>query len=196
MLYDEKHDGGGSWMAPHFADTVSQYRRRYSRVCEFCSGPGFIGFEILNRDLCDSLCLIDINPEVEENICKTNPDVTFYHSDCFDEVPDHELFDLIVANPPHANEQNRREGLRPRDNRIWQDLDWAVHRKFYSQVSQYMMHNAIVVMIENSQYSSVNDFWNMSWDGGLEMIDSYPAGNPKFYYIILRNQRVAHHSHV
>ena len=77
---------------------------KVSRICEFGSGPGFIGFSLLSNGLCDSLCLIDINPEavklckktIQEN--KLESKVSIYLSDGLSNIPSSEKWDLVVSN--------------------------------------------------------------------------------------------------
>ena len=35
---------------------------KQARVFEWCAGPAFIGFSLLGKGQCETLCLADINP--------------------------------------------------------------------------------------------------------------------------------------
>jgi hypothetical protein len=79
---------------------------KQSRVFEWCSGPGFIGFSMLAHGLCETLCLADINDEAVEACQKTIRDnrlearVAVYESDNLTNIPREEQWDLVVGNPP------------------------------------------------------------------------------------------------
>src|SRR5579885_989403 len=66
ICYLEKLDGGGIALEKDFVALVKQRFGKVNRICEWCSGPGFIGFSLLAHGLCSTLCLIVINPEAVE----------------------------------------------------------------------------------------------------------------------------------
>lgn len=61
VYYLPNLDGGGVGFAPDFLAIVGEKFGKVRRVCEFGSGPGFIGFALLASGLCERLCLIDIS---------------------------------------------------------------------------------------------------------------------------------------
>ena len=109
MFYTPEMDGGGSWFGQEYADIIREYYpgRTFKRCYEWCAGPGFIGFNILDHGLAESLCLSDIyDPAVE--LCKRTAKhsnnqhrVSAYLFRDLDLLPAREQFDLVVANPPH-----------------------------------------------------------------------------------------------
>ena len=61
-------NGGGSFFGQDYIPTIQRKYpgRKFPKVFEWCSGPGFIGFSILSHGLCDRLCLNDLyNPALE-----------------------------------------------------------------------------------------------------------------------------------
>jgi len=87
VAYLPKLDGGGSETYKEFIVIVKKTIGKVDRICEFCAGPSFIGFSLLAEGLCNSLCLVDINPEaikaIQETIKLNNlqDKVTVYQSD-------------------------------------------------------------------------------------------------------------------
>ena len=70
------------------------------------------------------------------------------------------------------------------------DKDWDLHRKFYSQIKNYMQPGGYVVMQENTQGGmDVETFREMVESGGGEIIDWIQSkditgkSNPMYYMI-------------
>jgi methylase of polypeptide subunit release factors len=139
-----------------YEDPAAPFNRVYEKAFEWCSGPGFIGLHLLEMGICKKLCLADINPQAIESIRNTVKEngledrVSFYLSDNFKSVPDHEKFDLIVSNPPnyfalnpeHNLYQQWKDDLRPNDP------DWKLHKEFYSTVIPHLLPNAVLLIEE------------------------------------------------
>ena len=149
----EHLDGGGSIFGQDFIPVVKEIFGKVPRICEFACGPGYIGFSLLAHGLCDSLCLIDINPEAVE-ICKKTikenkleDKVSVYLSDGLSDVPLTEKWDLVVSNPPHASkfpdEKFRDWNLRSVDS------NFEIHEKFYSKVNGFLKPDASILFQEN-----------------------------------------------
>ncbi len=73
VQHDSWMDGGGTWFGQEYIDIVQQ---RYSgqtfeRCYEWCSGPAFIGFGLLDHGLCRSLCVSDIYPDAIARVQET-----------------------------------------------------------------------------------------------------------------------------
>ena len=115
VAYLPKLDGGGSETYKEFIVIVKKTIGKVDRICEFCAGPSFIGFSLLAEGLCNSLCLVDINPEaikaIQETIKLNNlqDKVTVYQSDGLSNVPKTEKWDLVVSNPPHFHAKTQEE---------------------------------------------------------------------------------------
>ena len=69
---------------------------------EICSGPGFIGYDLLESGIASHVDLADKNPEVLEYINMTNKKsghrTRFYQSDALDNVPEYE-YSIVIGNP-------------------------------------------------------------------------------------------------
>src|SRR3990167_6762042 len=62
VFYLPELHGGGMDFGQDYLPVVRKLFGKVDYVCEFASGPGFIGFSLLANDLCKKLCLVDINP--------------------------------------------------------------------------------------------------------------------------------------
>src|SRR3989344_3099040 len=152
VYYLAELDGGAlDFGEEAFTNTVKKKYRKVGTVCEFCAGPGFIGFALLARGLCKKLCLVDINPIAIECCKKTIKEnglgkrVTTYVSDGLKHVPKKEVWDLVVSNPPHFDgtvEMYKKDIIAI-------DPGWVIHEKFYKDVPQHLSKNGSVLFLEN-----------------------------------------------
>jgi predicted RNA methylase len=158
VRYLEHLDGCGTEMAVPFVTFVkNRYPgKKFGKIFEWCSGPGFIGFALLREGLCERLCLADINPEAIECVAETvkqnglQDRVSYYLSDNLDDVPHSEVFDLVVANPPnyyainpeHPEFEAMKNDLRPNDP------GWTIHRRFYAQIAAHLAPGGLLLISE------------------------------------------------
>ncbi len=153
--YAPELQGGGPALArPFLAYLRHAGRPQYGRCFEWCAGPGFIGITLLRAGLVSELVLADKNPAVEPWVEKTREanglPLTYYQSDNFRDIPEHERFDLVVANPPNYFRLNpehpKYAALRddPRPN----DRDWRIHRQFYATVRAHLNPGAELFISE------------------------------------------------
>lgn len=188
ICYLEKLDGGGIALEKDFVALVKQCFGKVNRICEWCSGPGFIGFSLLAHGLCSTLCLIDINPEAVE-ACRATIErnhleqtATVYLSDCLDSIPEDERWDLVVGNPPHIDAQRPYAHLGSRT--LYLDEGWSIHNKFYRQVGKHLTQNGNVLLIEHASFSQPETFRSMIEAGGLVPVSTYRTQLPsRLYYI-------------
>ena len=192
-------NGGGTLLSGPLCDFIEErYPKRY-RVCfEWCSGPGYIGFELLQRGLVERVVFADINPDAIDCVTETtvlaglNGEVSAYVSDYMQDVPEELKFDLVVGNPPnycginleHPAGEMMRDDLRPFDK------DWRIHRAFYSQISNYLRPGAHLFITEINPWSDqvyippfeavpydirprppIEDFKEMIKAGGLTFVE-------------------------
>jgi methylase of polypeptide subunit release factors len=164
VFFTPELDGGGSGYGQDFVHFVRANFPRQRRVFEWCAGAGFIGFSLLAHDLCDTLCLADINPAAVEACRHTITEnglherATVYQSDCLRRIPLEERWDLVVANPPHSGtDEMIREIKRP--TIIYQDVGWRLHEEFFSTVGRFLAPESQLLIQENFKFSSVATFW-------------------------------------
>jgi methylase of polypeptide subunit release factors len=191
-------DGGGSWFGQEYASII-QHRypnRVFERCYEWCAGPAFIGFNILDHGLCKSLCVSDIYASAIDRVKET---AEFNRLDCVSAyatgtvagLPEHEMFDLVVANPPHFLSCPGDDNYQ----RIAVDKDWAAHQEFFENISKHLLPGGIILLQEN-QAGSLNrerDFEPFITAAGLEItavVNSPahydPLQHTQIYYIEIR----------
>lgn len=159
VIYEPAVDGGGMRSAPPLIAFIQKRfgkNRRFGTVFEWCAGPGFIGFGLLAEDMCDSLCLADLNPKAIECVNKTvrannlQGRVRAYVSDNMRSVPEHERFDLVVGNPPSFCALNPAHPFYVHldGNMLSHDPDWRIRSDFYRQITPFLNPKAQVVVLE------------------------------------------------
>lgn len=178
VVYDKSNlNGEGHTVGQDYIRALLELGlKRCEWIFEFCSGPGYIGYSLLANGFCDKLTLADINPEAVTIVRKTARHskiehlVNIYQSDCLEQIPTQERWDLVVSNPPHFIPRG------PQDTNIKAfDPDWSIHRRFYSQVKQFMKPGGLVVMMENSKGSEVDIFKPMIEVGGGKFVTWKPG---------------------
>lgn len=178
VSYLPQLDGGGRDFGQDFIPVVRSRLGKVGRICEFGCGPGFIGFSLLAHGLCDSLCLIDVNPEAVKMVRRTIKEnhlegkVSVYLSDGLKSVPQKEKWDLVVSNPPHfGGKKSEWKG----DLRIF-DPGWNIHKEFYSRVRSFLNRYGSVIFVENEMGAGM-DMWRPYIDrNGLELREIFKVG--------------------
>jgi methylase of polypeptide subunit release factors len=187
VCYVDELVGGGQTYGQDYVTYLPRHVGKINRLFEWCSGPGFIGFSLLAHGLCDTLCLADVSEAAVEACRETvrrnrlEDRVDVYLSDGLQDVPMSESWDLVVGNPPHWGTD---EELKLGPKLICNDPEWLVHRDFYSNVGRFLNPDANVIIQENSDRSSIEDFAPMIEKGGLRFVntDQCPA-NSHIYYV-------------
>src|SRR5262249_25640819 len=86
--------------------------------------------------------------------------VSIYESDALDQIPEREMWDLVIANPPHFKDQHHGS-IRH------YDPDWIIHQKFYGAIKGHLNSEGVVLIQENFEGSDPMDFTGMIESGGL-----------------------------
>ena len=155
------------------------------RCLEFCAGPAFIGFALVAAGVCDTLALSDRNPEAVAAINETlaHPSnawlagrVQPYLSDGLAAIPSHEIWDLVVANPPHFASADWDPTIL--EFGVTGDRGWALHRAFYAGVRAHLRGNGRIIFQENGQTSEIASFYDMIRAGGLKLMRAEPSVAP------------------
>lgn len=193
VAYKIHLDGGGMSQSESFTQFIRDRfpGRKFFKTLEWCAGPGFIGFHLLNQGISDYLCLSDINEEAIECIERTiqlnklEDRVSVYPSDNLKGIPKDEKFDLIIANPPWAYKVTN--DVNPL---ISSDPGWKLHEEFYKNIKSFLFPGGIVCLtcykpFDKKPYASyvpdvpwddrpeepVTVFEKMIRAGGLELKD-------------------------
>ena len=185
VTYEENLNGGGMRFGQQYIPVIKEKFGKVDHIFEFCSGPGFIGFSLLANNLCDKLTLADINPEAiracNETIKNNNLEskVSAYVSDCLDNIPETEKWDLVVSNPPHTFCSSEDEYKK---NIILYDPHFRIHRKFYNNIRKFLKPTGSVLFQEHTESTNVSDFKEMIETNGLKIVDVFvhtPPFEPK-----------------
>jgi|TARA_R110002051_G_scaffold325625_1_gene429507 methylase of polypeptide subunit release factors len=149
-------NGGGPILAPIFQELLSG--RRFNTAFEWCAGPAWIGMWLLENNICETLVTGDINEETVRLVRKTaktnDYNVRAYTSDNLKSIPKDEKFDLVISNPPnYCNIQRAHTHGYMRDDLRPSDIDWKIHKDFYSNISDHLNDNAIMLISEVEPYS-------------------------------------------
>lgn len=199
LCYSDTNNGGGLFFASDFVNTAKKLwgNRAFNHVFEWCSGPGFLGYALLANNMCNRLTLSDINDSALDEAKHTadtnnlSDRVDVYHSDVWDSVPSEHCYDLIIGNPPwycSTNYWNERWSF---EERIYLDVDWNAHRKFYSEAGNRLTDDGSILLLEGSYGSGLNTWSSMIADAGLKVEDHFlgdwhtPAVGKFSYYIHL-----------
>jgi 16S rRNA G966 N2-methylase RsmD len=188
IFYHPDLDGGGTGYGRRYPRVIKEiYGDKIFKNCfEWCSGPGFIGFELLSENICDNLFLADIYQPALTAINKTVMNLpTKYQNKVHSaqikgiaDLPADWKFDLVVANPPHWNHNMGAfiTNVRFRD-RICQDQDWDLHREFFNHIAPYLNENAVILLQEQSYASGPDMFRSMIEQAGLKVKNCYFEDN-------------------
>jgi methylase of polypeptide subunit release factors len=197
VFYRPGMDGGGTWFGQEYATVLSTlYPNRQFRNClEWCAGPAFIGYNILDHGLCKHLTLIEIHDETAAQSERSRSDshnkcvdqVTIYNSGTISDIPAEKQFDLIVGNPPHFPHAS----VDPDVSRIESDDGWRVHRDFFANVKPRLAPDGVILLQENMIGSTVETFEKCIQHAGLQVRQwfrspkwfKYPEDNCQIYYI-------------
>jgi hypothetical protein len=183
VFYLNKHDGGGSGFGQEYIDVIKQRypNRVFERCFEWCSGPGFIGYGLLDHVLVKSLCLSDIyDPALlcaEEtkyyapNNCQDLVDIYLLKDLAL--LPNKEKFDLIVSNPPHANGFDVEDQWFTNTNRLTSDHNWEAHQNFFLHIKNHLASDGIILLQENHAGSTVETFSHWIRQAGLKITDTF-----------------------
>ena len=190
VYYNEPLHGGGMTFGQEFISAVKNKVGHCQHIFEFCAGPAFIGFSLLAEGLCDKLTVADVNPEavkacgitVKENGLQEK--VNVYLSDCLDDIPETEKWDLVVSNPPHflATDEQYLEDIRR------YDPGWTIHKKFYNDIGKYLKDDGIILFQENMKASKTEDFAEMIAENNLKIVDEFYVTTTSAFYFILSKQ--------
>lgn len=171
LFFTEELNGGGMGFGAEYPEIIRKLypNKIFNHCLDWCSGPGFIGLEILDQGLCKELSLVDIyQPAIDHaqhTITHNNlqNSVTTYCTGDIVTLPNVK-FDLVVSNPPHYNYDGEHPTKRIRD-----DANWDIHRNFYNKIGNFLTDDAVIIMQENMHGSTVDDFREMIESNNLKI---------------------------
>jgi len=191
VYYEGRLDGGGSVQRHDFINALSKNEKKYfNRVFEWCSGPGYIGYNLLDQKMCDQVVFSDIhqhaidfvNITAERNNVKDN--ITTYPVGEINKIPVTEKWDLVLGNPPHCfggegADFSYLEGQGPLEDhgidnlrRLLEDRDYKIHIEFFENIIKYLEPNADVYLSENREDSILKE---LAISNGLSFVEFISA---------------------
>jgi methylase of polypeptide subunit release factors len=200
VYFDSNMNGGGTSFASImpavirdlYPDTV------FNNCFEWCSGPGFIGFDILSHGICNNLWLGDIYKPCITSIEKTidhlpekyKGKVEALHLHCIDVVPDTLKFDLVVANPPHWNTIGESMASKIKFlDRTSADSGWEIHKNFFRNIKKNLAPGGRIFLIEASYASGPDSFKEFIEQSGLKIIRVFwEESMNDFYYLEIQHK--------
>ena len=199
-IYYEPHlDGDGRVFYPEFQRIIKERIGKVNIIYEYCAGPAFIGFSLLEDKMCKKLVLSDIvldsveccKKTIKEN--KLNEKVSLYLSDCLKQIP-LQKWDLVVSNPPHFSKEDNfgfRENGEPTKSIISLDKNWEIHKNFYMNIKKYLNKGGLTLFVENGRGSCPELFKEMIKEGGLKYIDTIKCNlnrPSRFYFTLAKKE--------
>jgi len=160
-------NGGGTILAPIFEKLLRG--KKFNTAFEWCAGPAWIGMWLLENRICKTLVTGDINEKAVKLVRKTaennNYDVRAYVSDNLKSISRDEKFDLVISNPPnYCNIQRSHPFGHLRDDLRPSDIDWKIHKDFYSNIGDYLNDDAVMFISEVELYDKSVYFDNKLYD--------------------------------
>lgn len=167
-------DGGGDDMVEDMMSFIkTSGKSSYNKALDWCAGHGPFGFALLDRKKVEFVTFQDIY-DVAIDACISNAiennlpgKISGYACDSISEIPKHEQFDLVVANPPHCGSSDGLEKNSSYENtkRILVDEDYNAHKDFFSNIKKYLTHDADVYITVPSKQNDGFIYW--ATQGGL-----------------------------
>jgi hypothetical protein len=195
VYYNTALDGGGTSFGMRMNPVIRKIHsnRKFKHCFEWCAGPAFIGFDLLSSGMCDQLYLADIYGPALEAIDKTVQNMPDKYAGRVHSVktlgvadlPQDWKFDLVVGSPPHWDPTIPLmiTQIAFRD-RICADVDWAVHREFFSNIGNHLTDDGVILLQEQTYASGPDMFQHMIDAAGLKIVDCYwEFTRRKIYYI-------------
>jgi methylase of polypeptide subunit release factors len=197
VYHNSLYDGGGTSigydMCKH--QLVLKHISNINTTLEMCSGPGFIGYYLLFNNLTKQLWLSDkfdgVLPGIKETNKSNKVDVSFIHSDCFQNFPKDLKFDLIIGNPPHFQKDEKWIWDRKTKDevdasyRINLDEDLKFHKEFFKNVKNYLNKNGKIIFVENNVFINDKIISELAGNEFKSEVINDVNENKEFYYIIL-----------
>ena len=182
--YLKELDGGGTRVSKYFIKILNKYypNIHFKNCLEWCSGPGFIGFEILSNNICSDISFMDKYQPALDSILETinvnnlNKNIKIYNASKISDIQ-LEKYNLIVGNPPW--QKSMPVGIKSQDLQYVRrniDENLLIHNEFFVNVDKLLVDNGVVIIAAATyKYTCVDksDFKNMIKNTSLKLIDFY-----------------------
>ena len=183
--------GGGDFHLPYFLEAINKYgaKKTYNRCFEWCCGHGRIGWEILTQDISNELTFSDIYDLAVytgfQNAKKLNYDQVFtgYVTPTISGIPDTEIWDLVVGNPPNAIndggyvvDPNMPKEMYDLGKRLMIDTDFVAHKEFFANIRPHLTDDAdIFITAQLNQKGILEDILTQENFKLVKIVDMFPT---------------------
>lgn len=176
---------GGIQHVPTFLEVINmlKVKTEFDHCLEWCSGPGFVGFGILDAGLCKKLDLADIwKPALDAaKKVKVKQNIKTWHIKRLSDIQNRQKYDLIVGNPPWVS------GNLLDNNRKLTDLDLQIHKNFFKDVKEYLTNDGVIILIESRYHTGPGDFLQMIKNSNLELSAVLVNENTENYFMVVKH---------
>lgn len=188
VTYMDGLDGGGIDHLPDFRNALQLAgQEKYDRAVEWCAGFGVIGFDFLNRNVCNHMSFIDCHPPAIEWLGETinQNDIIdktdLYLVDQISLIPEDVKWDLVLANPPHSFETETKQYFQNSISdpigradviRLTCDEGFLIHREFFANIRNHLNPNADIFISEVGHLETIEA---MAQECGLLVMGRYDA---------------------
>jgi len=177
--WEPPDDGGGSTQYIDFLNVLPK-DKVYDKGLEWCAGLSAISFSLLDANLVNHMTLMDIyKPALDRaslNAVNNNlyDRVTIQNLDKVGNLSQSNKFDLVVGNPPHCgvNHFTQDNPLYDQSCRILNDIDWLIHKEFFTNIINYLHVGADIFISETAPHQWIYDY---AKDAGLTFKHLYLA---------------------
>lgn len=201
VYYTNETNGGGDYFAIEYIDIIKEWYDQVEDALEWCSGPGFIGFGLLARNICKNITFNDMYDPAIQMLEQTKlnskymKNISIHSGNTLNNMNRSKQFDIVVGNPPHWKDCETASsslGFDVKEHKHVQDIlvdeNWNSHRSFYKNMKTLLKPNGNIVLQENLQGSEPGDFKEMIAEAGLR-IDSYAESKmyDNIYYLVVEH---------
>lgn len=192
LNYPKHLEGGCFWLKDEFVNVLTEITNgSYENCLEWCAGLGGIGFEILGKRICKKITFTDYYHLAIEN-CLENArrnnlqeSVSGYISPTIKDLPETDLYDLVIGTPPHCFdgdeylEQLKRSNIEKTGSssasnwaRLTIDDGMEIHKEFFNNIECRLTDHADVLIFGSGKQNNIKD---LAFNGNLELIDTFPV---------------------
>jgi methylase of polypeptide subunit release factors len=158
--------------------------QQFQHCLEWCSGPGFIGYNLLGAGVCAQLDLADIwQPSLRAAQAVAAPHTArTWHIRRLADIPSTCSYDLIVGNPPWFT------GHLMGYVRNTCDPDLNIHRQFFLDAKQRLNPDGMILLCEGQTYVGPRDFQAMLDAAGLEITQVLQCSDRWHWFAVIRHR--------
>lgn len=151
LVYFENCSAGAEEYSDQVLSVLSEMsgHRKYQRAYEHWCGHGVYAFDILGKNIADSIALSDcffpavVSCEFTASCNAIDEKVSVYQLDCVSHLPESEMFDMAIGNPPwYGGYDNDRDLYNEDAARICIDDGFKSHQDFFDNISVHLYEGA------------------------------------------------------